>query len=149
MFSASETCCWMSSALSCPFWSPAGWLNLTVLAQTLLQADWFNMSSPPASDWFALIDLILTLAICSNLPAFLIPWLILSSSLSSLFSLYNLSLYNCPGKMASFFSPSALLPLMLSLFPLCSRQSWTCPIHHFVCHSIRHHFETWVLPSTN
>ena len=43
---------WLLNKLTLPssFWSPTGWLNAAVLAQTPLQADWFNLNSLSAFD---------------------------------------------------------------------------------------------------
>jgi hypothetical protein len=66
----SKAYCWISS-----FWALAGWFNSYILAQTPLNADWFNLASFSFSlncpSWPQL-----TLATCSNLLA-------LSSSLAS------------------------------------------------------------------
>ena len=140
ILSASETYCWINSPLSSSFWSLAGWFNSDVLAQTPLHTDWFHLTSLSLS-------LILTLAICSNLLLLLILWLLLSTTVQI--------------KMSSPPPPpppplSLLLSLLQLLLPFSSHESCAYPIlsnlsliHYFVCHSIRHHFQTRVVPTTN
>jgi hypothetical protein len=51
LFSACEICCWIRSPLLVLSVFLASWLNSVVLAQTLLQAETFNLDSLLVSDW--------------------------------------------------------------------------------------------------
>jgi hypothetical protein len=133
--------------LSSSFWTLASGFNSAVLTQNS-SLNWLIQSGFCLSLWlFALLDLKLTLAICSNLA----PSHFLVCSVFPMSSLFSLSLQPVLVKL-----PPPLSALPSLMLPLCSLFSWELGIlsnlsliHHFVYHSIRHHFQTWVLPSTN
>jgi hypothetical protein len=98
--------------LSSSSWFIAGWSTRLPWLKTSLQADWFKIASLWASDWIALLGLMLLLAICCNLlppPHSLACSVVTYVWLS--FSLRTLFLYNCSANTSS---------CLLSLFTVLS-----------------------------
>jgi hypothetical protein len=144
--------CWIKSPFF--FFLNFDWLvKSAVLTLTPLHGNQFKWASY-TSDWTAVLGLKWTEAICSHLLAH-------SQALAH-------SFFTC---VQFVFSLACLcktlqvkLPLPLTLWEgatssyvaslLSSLESWAYPIlsdlsvtHHFFSHSIRHCFQTWVLPS--
>jgi hypothetical protein len=118
--------------------------------------DSFHLRS--SSHWIVLPELILTLAICSNL--LLPPPSPLACSVFTVclaYSLCHLSLQNYPTKTYTLSPRAALKQHLLPelflwelgisyLWPILSSLSLICLV---VCPSIRCCFQTWLFPSTN
>jgi len=121
MFSASELNMLTLSSLSELCLAGSTQLSWLKLFSKLTDSTWLLS----VSYWIALLGLILTLAICSNSDSSFSGWrgLLLSSP--------SLHLSSPPESRAH--------PILSDL----SLIEWS------LCHSIWHHFQTWVLPSTN
>lgn len=139
-------------------WTMTGWFNSAFLAQSPLQANWLDLAFR-ASHWIVLLGLKLALALCSNILIPLNLWVQLplptctvnyknpttqSTPMDSTHS--KLTLVPCPALLSHLSFPSFLLRVGCILTHSVSSFSDSS---FFFCPSVRPHFQTWLLLSTN
>jgi hypothetical protein len=158
---ATYNCYLWGLLLNSLFLSSSLWIQLAGSIQlfwlkTSLQGDSNRLLL--ASDWIAQLGLKLTLALGSNFWLLLTLWLILSSLATCFGKTVPVKLHTCTYIPYHTTPPFFLAALLSHLFPVLF--SWELGVSYLwllllnlsdssLCPSIRHHFQTWLLSSTN